>query len=223
MNGIFPMLRQGGHLAGLATCVAFLLLLSATTAPAQMQRKFASADSQQTEQFIADLGATAITVLRQPNLTLNQRETQFHRLLQSKFDLDFIGRFVLGKYWRQATPEQQEEYRELFDQFVLKTYAARLGGYAGQQFHVANVYSGGKQDILVRSVITGGSGQPLTADWRVRNIDGTLKIIDVSVEGISMSITQRQEFAAVIARQGIAGLLRQLRARVERLPAERIG
>lgn len=223
MTGISSPLRQGGHLAGIAVWIALLLLLSTTMAPAQMQRKFASAESQQAEQFIADMGTTAITVLRRSDLALNEREAQFHRLLQSKFDLDFISRFVLGKYWRQATPEQQEEYRELFDQFVLRTYAARLGGYAGQQFHVANVYSGGKQDIVVRSVITGGSGQPITADWRVRDFDGTLKVIDVSVEGISMSITQRQEFAAIIARQSIAGLLRQLRARVERLPAERIG
>ncbi len=212
-----------GHLARFATYIVLFLLLATTLAAAQMQRRFASAETQEAERFIADLGATAISVLRQPDLTLNQREAQFHRLLRSKFDLDFISRFVLGKYWRQITPEQQEEYRELFGQFVLKTYAARLGGYAGQQFHVANVYSGGKQDMVVRSVISGGSGQPLTADWRVRHIDGTLKIIDVSVEGISMSITQRQEFAAVIARLGMPGLLRQLRAKVERLPAEGIG
>lgn len=211
------------HLAGFATYIMLLLLLATTLASAQMQRRFVSAETQEAEQFIADLGTTAISVLQQPDLTLNQREAQFHRLLQSKFDLDFISRFVLGKYWRQITPEQQEEYRELFGQFVLKTYSARLGGYAGQQFHVANVYSGGKQDMIVRSVISGGSGQPLTADWRVRHIDGTLKIIDISVEGISMSITQRQEFAAIIARLGMPGLLRQLRAKVERLPAEGIG
>lgn len=172
------------------------------------------------QRFIAGLGADAITILRQPNTTLEQREAVFRRLLADKFDLRFLSRFVLGKHARRASQEQSDEYQELFSEFVLRTYASRLGGYAGQAFTVEDAVAGGARDIVVRSLITGGSGPPLRADWRVRLIEGQPRIIDVSVEGISMAITQREEFSAVIANNGIEGLLQVLRARANRMPAE---
>ena len=58
-----------------------------------------------------------------------------------------------------------------------------------------------------------------SAGWRVRNFDGKDKIVDVVAEGVSMTVTQRQEFAAVTQSRGLEGLLQILRARAERLPA----
>ena len=179
--------------------------------------RIAAADA---ELFVSGLGQQAIEVLRRPDNSLERREAEFRSILATKFDLPFISRFVLGKYWRQADQEQKDEYQELFSDFVLRTYSARLGGYAGQLFLVESAVAGGERDMIVRSVISGGSGPQLRADWRVRLIDEAPRIIDVSVEGISMAITQREEFAAVIARQGIDGLLQLLRARANRLPAE---
>jgi phospholipid transport system substrate-binding protein len=141
-------------------------------------------------------------------------------MLAQKFALGFIGRFALGRHWQTLSPDQQEEYLSLFSEYVLGVYASMLGGYVDEQFRVLGVSQAGQYDMLVSSQITGGGREPIRVDWRVRQVDARPLIIDVSVGGISMSITQREEYSSLLQRNGIEGLLEALRARTLRLPAE---
>ena len=171
-------------------------------------------------QLIEWLGQQAIAVLSRPAISLEEREAAFRALLRKGFNLDFIGRFVLGAAWRRATPEQRADYLELFGEFIVKTYAKRLGGYSGEAFVVLkSTVTGKKRDVIVKTRIDRPSGPPLKATWRVRSFGDQDKIIDVSVEGVSMAVTQRQEFASVTRRSGLEGLLQILRARTGHLPA----
>jgi phospholipid transport system substrate-binding protein len=170
-------------------------------------------------QFVQNLAAQAIATLSRQNLSLEQREQTFRDLLRQGFDLDFIGRFVAGRYFREMTPDQQADYQRLFGDFLVKTYSGRLGGYSGEQFSVVATRAAGQQDVLVQSRIDRPSGQPIGAEWRVRTIGGAYKIIDVTVEGVSMAVTQRAEFDSVLSRGGPESLLAALRARTNKLPA----
>lgn len=170
--------------------------------------------------FIAWLAEQAIAVLRSDQGSLEQREAALRQLLVQGFDVAFIGRFVLGKYWRQVSTEQQHDYFELFREFLLKTYSRRLGGYAGETFAVTGARPAGRQDVIVETRIDRPSGGPIKADWRVRVIDRQYKIIDVAVEGVSMAVTQRAEFAAVIQNHGMDGLLQALRMRTQTYAAK---
>lgn len=170
-------------------------------------------------QFINQLGNQAISTLRASNLTLDQREARFRSLLSQGFDLRFIGRFVLGRYWRGATPDQQNDYIALYGEYLLQTYSARLGGYAGQNMTVTGARRVNDKDIVVSTTIDRPSGPRITANWRVRATDGQYRIIDIMVEGISMAITQRAEFASVVQHSGIDGLLTILRARTTKISA----
>ena len=169
--------------------------------------------------FIHQFGNRAIETLRMSGLTLDQREARFRGLLSEGFDLAFIGRFVLGKYWRAATPDQQADYLELFGEYVLQTYSARLGGYSGETISVVGARQANDKDAVIRTQIDRPSGPPIVADWRVRMTGGQYRIIDVIVEGISLAVTQRSEFASVVRRDGIEGLLAILRARTTKIPA----
>ena len=75
----------------------------------------------------------------------------------------------------------------------------------------------GAKDVVVSTRIERPSGPPITAEWRVRVTDGRLRIIDVSIEGVSMVVTQRSEFASVIQRNGVEGLIEVLRARTTKM------
>ncbi len=169
-------------------------------------------------QFIRQLGDQAIATLRVPGGSLESREVRFRRLLSEGFDLSFIGRFVLGRYWRQATSEQRSDYSRLFGEYVLQTYSARLGGYTGESMTIISERPAGTKDVVVSTRIVRPSGPPIMADWRVRTTDDRLRIIDIMVEGVSMVVTQRSEFAAVIQRRGLQGLIEVLRARTTKLP-----
>jgi len=184
-------------------------------AVAPVARANQSTDANGAAQFVQWLGDQAIATLRTPNMSLEQREAVFRQLLAQGFDIPFIGRFVLGRYWQQATPEQRDEYTRLFGEFVLKTYSKRLGGYAGEAFRVVGAKPAGERDALVHTRIERPSGPPLECDWRIRAAGNQFKIIDVMVENVSMALTQRQEFASVVGSSGMDGLLVALRARTE--------
>ncbi len=169
--------------------------------------------------FINQLGNQAINTLRDTDLTLDQREARFRSLLSQSFDLRFIGRFVLGRYWRGATPDQQNDYIALYGEFLLQTYSARLGGYSGETLTVIGARMANDKDFVVSTSLARPSGPAIAADWRVRVIDGQYRIIDIMIEGISMAVTQRSEFASVMKRDGIDGLLAILRARTTKITA----
>ncbi len=169
--------------------------------------------------FINQLGNQAIDTLRATNLTLDQREARFRSLLSQSFDLRVIGRFVLGRYWRAATPDQQDDYIALYGEYLLQIYSARLGGYSGESLTVIGVRMVNDKNFVVKTNLTRPSGPAIPADWRVRVIDGQYRIIDIMVEGISMAMTQRSEFSSVVKRDGIEGLLAILRARTTKISA----
>jgi len=200
-----------------ASILRHLLLVAALAVPLVLSghaRAQANAS-----QFISVLGQQAISTLQSTAGSLEQREAQFRRILAANFDVAFIGRFVLGQNWRRATPRQQADYLALFEDFLVLTYSRRLGGYTGETLMVVGERAANERDTVVRTRINRPSGPPIDADWRVRQIDGQYKIIDVEVAGVSMALTQRSEFASVIQRNGLNGLIQVLRARATKLAA----
>ncbi|MGF1456196.1 MAG: phospholipid-binding protein MlaC [Alphaproteobacteria bacterium] len=160
--------------------------------------------------FVKDLADRAIGILRRDGVTKAEQLRVFEDLLTQGFDLDFLARLALGRYRRQATPVQLEEYDRLFGKFILNKYSSVLGAYSGEQLVVTSTRAAGRRDIYVTTEIARGS-DGARVDWRVRQYDDGLRIIDVVVENISMVISQREEFASVISREGFEGLLRRLR------------
>ncbi len=168
--------------------------------------------------FIQSLGDRAIAILANKDSSPEERNTQFRNMLRETFDLPTIARFVIGRSsWATATPEQQKEYMDLFEALVVKTYSDRFALYTGEGFKARSSTPEGDKDVMVNSDITHPDGSaPTTVAWRVRQKDGKMGILDVVVEGVSMSVTQRQEYSAVIQRNGgdIGALLTLMRDRV---------
>ena len=151
----------------------------------------------QAEMFITALEDDAISTLKSTQGNDEARRDEFARILNKNFDMNAIGRFALGRYWTLATPAEQKEYIALFKTMVIDVYTQRFSEYSNQEFLVVGSNPAGARDFVVNSLIK-GSGNPIKVDWRVRNG----KVIDVIVEGVSMSVTQRNDFAAVIQRNG---------------------
>lgn len=166
-------------------------------------------------QLIKKLGDTALMSLTGENVNRKIREERVRKILQDNFDIQTIGRFALGTYWREVSEKQRKEYMSLFEDMIVQTYTARFEDYSGQVLKVDGSTPLGKEDSLVNSRVVQEGGPPVNLEWRVRNNNGVLKVIDVVVEGVSMSITQRSDFSAVIQRGGgdIEVLLSSLRER----------
>ncbi|MFQ5957966.1 MAG: phospholipid-binding protein MlaC [Alphaproteobacteria bacterium] len=159
------------------------------------------------------LGDDAVAVLTAPESSAGERKQRYRDLLEEGFAVRTIARFVLGRYWRAATPEQQSEYLVLFRDFILESYTSQLDGFTGETFEILQAQPLGEKDTIVSTEIRAPNRAPVRVDYRVRRSRSGHKIIDVVIEGISLIKTQRSEFASVIDRKGIDGLLALLRER----------
>jgi phospholipid transport system substrate-binding protein len=185
-----------------------LLLLPGRSAQATV-----SADAAQ--QMIQEVGTQVLAILRDQGLDNRQKFERLVALLDGPIDLELIARLILGRHWRSASEAQRAEYLQLFRAFALDNLASRLHVYDGQDFEIVGAQAVDERDAVVATRVTGGSRPPLKVDWRVRERDdGHLVAIDVIVEGVSLIVTQRSEFSAVIERRGMDGLLAELRQRV---------
>lgn len=151
--------------------------------------------------FIKNLAKTGIGILS--NGEEDARQSAFRTLLHDNFDMKTIGRFALGKYWKTTSKDEQKEYLTLFEDMIVKVYSRRFGDYNGEELKITTARKEGDKDVLVSSVIIPNSGPQISVDWRVRkNKGGKYKVIDIMVEGVSMSLTQRSDFSSVIQRGG---------------------
>jgi phospholipid transport system substrate-binding protein len=167
---------------------------------------------QQAAHFIDDIVSRAIHALADRSIPVAEREAKVRVLLSEGLDLAMIGKFALGRFWNIASPAQRSDYAKLFHEYVLNTYASRLAAYSGEAVKVTGAQPIAETDAIVLTTIARPNGPPVSAGWRVRAEGGKFKVVDVVVEGVSMVLTQRQEFASVMQNKGLDGLLASLRA-----------
>jgi phospholipid transport system substrate-binding protein len=165
---------------------------------------------------IANLGNEAIQVLGK-NVDPHLRVVRFHQLFQENFDVPGIARFVLGRYWRLATAQQQQDFSRLFTNYIALVYANQLAQYNGERLQVTGTRPASDGELVASQIIRNDGHPPAQVDWLMTAQNGTYKINDVIVEGISMAVTERSEFAAVIQRNGgqLQGLITALRQKTE--------
>jgi phospholipid transport system substrate-binding protein len=154
------------------------------------------------EAFIDKMAQQGIGFLGDATMNDETRKAEFKKLLNTNFDMATIGRFSLGRYWTTASEKQRAEYMTLFKKMIVEVYAERFKDYNGQKLIVKGSRPEGDKDVLVSSSIQQPSGPEVVVDWRVRKKDGQYKVVDVIVEGVSMAVTQRADFASVIQRGG---------------------
>lgn len=169
--------------------------------------------------YIRQFGNQAITLLANDDLAADQRISGFRRLMASAFDTEAMGRAALGRHWHRATDSERSEYGRLFADFVIATYARRLGTYSGERLVIGAVRDDGAAGTVVSSRILRGGKPPIRVDWRLRHGAAGWRVIDVVIERLSTVITRRAEFDSVIRRNGgrIAGLIETLRAKTASL------
>lgn len=194
-------------LAGIVLCG--LMMLTPNAAPA-------AAPEGEAKNFIESLADRAVQSLTSPEIPEETRIMNARRLLGENFAIPSIGRWILGRYWRQATPEQQDEYLKLFEDMIISIYVERFDQYSGETLTIIDAVAVGEdQDVLVATQLNRAGGNPVKVDWRVRRMDDGLKVVDVLVAGVSLGQTQRSEFSAVIRNNGgsIEALLAEMRQR----------
>ncbi len=200
-------------LAGLlpAALVATPVLAPLGLEPVPAAHAQASSDTE----FVRALSVKLTAVVNGSGSTA-EKKTQVLPLLNQDVDVDAIGRFCLGRFWRTASPDQQQRYLGLFHQVLVNSITGHLGDYKGVAIAVGSASAQGDGRTSVPTVIS-RPGQPNTnVQWIVSDSSGSPKVVDVMAEGVSLSINERDDYTSYLARHGnsvdalIAALTRQV-------------
>jgi phospholipid transport system substrate-binding protein len=166
--------------------------------------------------FIDALVSQAIDTIKDQSLSDGVREQRFDALLERGFDMPRIARYVLGRYWAGASDQERQAFADLFQRWVVRTYAMHFKGYSGEQVHILGTRPEGDGSVVTTEIVSPTGAPPVKLDWRVAGEGGGYKILDIDVEGVSMALTERQEISSAIERNGgtVAGLNRVFAAKL---------
>jgi phospholipid transport system substrate-binding protein len=126
-------------------------------------------------------------------------------------DFEEATRLAVGRAWSQATPEQKKRLVNEFRNMLVRTYSNAIESYQGQTLKVMPSRAGKQADeATVRTQFVRAGGQPLPIEFQMHKTDKGWKVYDIAVEGISLVLTYRSEFDAVVKQDGIDGLIKRL-------------
>lgn len=134
-------------------------------------------------------------------------------LLLPHFDFEEMSRSTLGKYWRQATPEQQQRFVAAYRALLVRTYATALLDYSGEEVNYLPLGAPEGDGVTVRTEISQPGGLALPIHYRMRQVDDRWLVYDVAIEGVSLTANYRTTFAGEIRRTGIDPLIDSLERR----------
>ena len=139
-------------------------------------------------------------------------------MLNANYEVDEIGRFALGAHWQQATEAERVEYIQLFQDFIVVTYASRFARYFGETLSVEGGRLVSENFAIVNSRVERGGFKDIVIVWHSRQNDADWRVVDLVIEGIGMATTQRSEFASVIRTRGgrVGDLLSAMRQHTAR-------
>lgn len=163
--------------------------------------------------FVDDLGKKVLAIVNDSKLTADERETRIDKLAADAFDVPRIARFVLGRHWTTASPSEREQFTKVFERYIVHIYGARFSQYHDAKFAVVGEQTQGPDRTLVRTRIERVGEKPINVNWWVDKKGNAFKIVDVNIEGVSLLLSYREEFASVIDRNGgrISALIDRLR------------
>ena len=166
--------------------------------------------------FMSEMWKRAVEILGK-KASQTERLARFRELFQANFDGPGIARFVLGRYWRSASEDERQEFLNLFEDYVVFVYGTRFSSLNGETLKIRGNRAEEGGVIVSTDMVSPGGETPVKIDWRLVSDSGVFKINDVVIEGISMMVTQRSEFASVIQRHGgqVSGLLSLMREKTK--------
>lgn len=170
---------------------------------------------QMAHEFVQQAADRAIARLKAERAQIEQDPDRIYAVVQDlvipHFDFIRMSKWVLGKHWRDASPEQRKRFTEEFRTMLVRTYASSMMKYVDDRitYQPAQTDSGGAEAVVHSSIERPG-GQPVAVSYRLYREQGDWKIFDVTVEDISLVINYRSSFSSEISTKGMESLIQQL-------------
>lgn len=220
-------MKEAKHASRRLSAVAAALLAGAMVlgvpmaASAQSAASSAAATSEQPDALIKQVTSDVMTAVKtDPALQsgdINHIITLVNQKILPHTDFDRTTRLVMGRYWRQATPQQRAEVVDQFKLLLIRTYSGAIAQVRNQQIEYLPFRADpGATDVVVRTRVT-NQGQPIELDYRLSKTASGWKVYDLNVLGAWLIQAYQQQFAEQVQQHGVDGLIQFLTSRNEQL------
>lgn len=170
--------------------------------------------------FIDNLGDKIISIASEKG-SEEIKKNKIIAEIDKVIDADWLARFVLGKNYKTATETQREKFTKTYRQFMINTYGPKFKNYNGKAFNVLEVDERNGFYVAKCEFIPRDGSAAVNVDFRVKERDGKLLVLDFIAEGISLIETQRSEFNSAISQKGMDKFLEDLQNRVNELKKQK--
>ena len=175
----------------------------------------AVAETSDPEALVRETSDRMLTVLKEQHDVIKAEPQRLYELVDDivlpHFDFERMSRWVLGKHWKRATPEQQKRFVNEFRTLLVRTYGTALLDYTDLQIKYLPLrMAEGSKDVTVRTEVMKPGGQPIPINYSMfRRADGW-KVYDVAIDGISLVSNYRTDFSNQINTAGLDALIQKL-------------
>lgn len=184
--------------------------------PAAHAQSQSSYSNNQLKNWLQSTGDEMVAIVN-ADLSRAQQKQKFLPILEKYVDVDGIAKFCLGRFWRTATPAQQQEYTQIFHQVLVNSITSRLGEYKGVSFTIGDVSSVEGNKKSIQTTLKRPKQPDVSIQWIIEIKNGSPRVIDIVGENASLAVTQRGDYTSFIARHGndVGALINALKRQVK--------
>ena len=170
-------------------------------------------------QVVDEFHAALIDVMKRAvELGYEGRRQELTPVVTGTFDIAFMAEKSVGRYWKKASEEERARFLEAFSRYTVANYAGRFTGYSGQHFETLGEQPARMDTIIVLSQLVDPTGDDVQLNYRLREVDGAWRIVDVYLNGtVSELAMRRSEYSSLVKREGFDALIIALSEKVEDL------
>ena len=166
-------------------------------------------------EVVEKLHATLLAVMKEGDqIGYPGRYDQLAPVIKANFDMPFISKTVLGKYWETFNNEQRSRFVEAFTRLSIATYAANFDSYSGERFKMVSEKEVSSGRILVQSQLIKSDGGQVQLDYLLHRTRSQWRIINVIAEGVSDLALKRADYSAFLKNKGVEALIEKLNEKV---------
>lgn len=178
----------------------------------------ANAEDKMISKYVDELINKSFAILKDSSKSLDKKVVESEALIAENMDLEWMAKFVLGKYRRSLLPEQVQEFTKQYSIYVVKSYSSGVKNFKNQQIKVKSQQALNKEEYVVKTSLLRQDLDPLQIDYLVRvTASSQMKIFDVVTEGISLINSHQAEFGNILSTKSFPDLIRQLKNKIRGL------
>ena len=161
----------------------------------------------------------ALTVLRDKQTPTATRQQNLRDIVAATLDFTTMSKSAMGYYWKQITPDQQQEFQKVFITFIENSYLAKINEFTSGDVKYLSAQNDGTQYSMVKTNVLMPGNSPIDLDFRLLNKEDRWQIYDVTVDAVSIIANYRNQFNRIMATKGYATLIADLKSKEASLAA----